>query len=160
MCFLSTNLIEGLITINNYDIVPIGLCDINHESFKIQFWKLVQHCFIKLCPHDMLNFSVLILHVTNCNGHHFTISKIVHMRIHSCLAIKMLHMIKHDPSILQIPCRLHLRDKANSTPHTIYQCLENENLMSYNLFSKTTFLNVVITTFGLQFKDVITIATP
>jgi hypothetical protein len=112
------------------------LCDISHESFKIQFWKLVQHHLIKLCPHDLLSFSVLKLHVTNHNGHHFIISKIVHMRSHSCPTINMLHMIKHDPSVLQIPYRLHLRDKASSTPHTIYQHLENENLMSYTCLKK------------------------
>ncbi len=70
------------------------------------------------------------------------------MKSHSCPTINMFHMIKHDPNILQIPYRLHLHDKASSTPDNIYQHLENENLMSYNLFSKTTLLNVVITTLG------------
>jgi hypothetical protein len=136
------------------------LCDISHESFKFWFWKLVQHHLIKFFPHDLLSFSVLKLHVTNRNGHHFTIRKIVHMKSHSCSTINTLHMIKHDPSVLQIPYRLHLRDKASSITHIVYQHLENENLMYYNLFSKTTFLNVVIMTLGLQFKDVINIATP
>jgi hypothetical protein len=33
----------------------------------------------------------------------FQIGRIVHMTNHSCLAINMLHVIKHDPIILQIP---------------------------------------------------------
>jgi hypothetical protein len=45
----------------------------------------------------------------------------------------MLHMIKHDPSVFQIPSKLHLHDKLRSIPHTIYLYLENENLLSYNL---------------------------
>jgi hypothetical protein len=47
---------------------------------------------------DLLNFGVLRQHATNCNGHHFTISKIIHMTSHNCPANNTLHMIKHDPS--------------------------------------------------------------
>jgi hypothetical protein len=68
-------------------------------------------------------------------------------------------MIKHDPSVLQIPFRLHSHDGVHSIPHTIYQHLENENLLSYNL-TWETLLDVIIVTFGLQFKDAINIATP
>jgi hypothetical protein len=68
-------------------------------------------------------------------------------------------MIKHDPCVLQILSKLHSHDKAHSTPHTIYQNLENENLLSYNLTLETTLLDVIIATLGLQFKDVIKIAT-
>jgi hypothetical protein len=68
--------------------------------------------------------------------------------------------ISHDPSILQIPSRLHSHDKAQSIPHAVYQHLENENLLSYNLTWETTPLDVIIASLGLQFKDVINIATP
>jgi hypothetical protein len=96
------------------------LCVINYESLKIQFWKLVlQHNLIKLCPHDMLSFNVLKLHVTNCNGHHFIISGIVHMTSHSCPTNNMLKMIKHDIIVLQIPYRLQSCDQAHSTPHIV-----------------------------------------
>jgi hypothetical protein len=68
-------------------------------------------------------------------------------------------MIKHDPNILQIIGRLHLCDKTNSTPHTIYGHLENEHLLSKNLSKEITLLDVVISTFGFQFKDAINITT-
>jgi len=68
-------------------------------------------------------------------------------------------MIKHDPNILQIPCRLHLCDKVRSSPHTIYGHLENENLLSKNLSREVTLMDVVILTFGLQLKDVINVTT-
>jgi hypothetical protein len=102
MCFFINHLnIRVPKTINNYDKILIGLCVINQESFEIRFWKpMLQHGLIKLCPHDLLSLSVLKLHVTNCNGHHFTINKIIHMISHSCLTSNMLHMIKDDPSIL------------------------------------------------------------
>jgi hypothetical protein len=66
-------------------------------------------------------------------------------------------MIKHDLNILQIPYRLHLCDKTHSTPHTIYGHLENEHLLSKNLSREASLLDVVISTFGLQFKDVINV---
>jgi len=121
-------------TINNFDNVPISLCTINHESLEIGFCKLVlQHHFIKLCAHKSLSFNLLRLHITNNYGQHFIINKIVHMTSHSCPTNNMLHMIKHDPSILQIPCKLHSCDEANSTPIIIFGHLENEHLLSINL---------------------------
>jgi hypothetical protein len=81
------------------------------------------------------------------------------MTSHSCPTNHMLHMIKHDPSILQIPRRLHSCDKTHSTPHTIYRRLENEQLLSKNLSREVAFLDVVILTLGLQFKDAINVTT-
>ncbi len=122
----------------------------SHESFIIWFWKpMLQHCLIKLCPHDLLNFSVLKLHVTNHNGHQFTIGRIVHMTSCSCLINHTLHMIKHNPNVLQILCKLHSCDEACSTPLAIYRHLENESLLFYNLYCEITFLDVVIMTLGL-----------
>jgi hypothetical protein len=74
------------------------------------------------------------------------------MTSHSCPANNMLHMIKHDPNVLYIPCRLHLCDEVDSTFDTIYQHFENEHLLSMNLFWETTLLDVVILTLGLQFE--------
>jgi hypothetical protein len=82
------------------------------------------------------------------------------MTSHSCPAINTLHMTKHDPSILQIPYRLHSCDQVRSILHTAYRHLENENLLSYNLSWKVTLLNVFIAILELQFKDVINIAMP
>jgi len=105
------------------------------------------------------NFHVPKLHVINLNGHHFATSWIIHMTNHNYPMSLMLHMIKHDPSILQIPYKLHSCDKTHYTPHTIYRHLENEHLLSKNLSREVTFLNVIIQTFWLQFKDVINVTT-
>jgi hypothetical protein len=84
---------------------------------------------------------------------------VVHVTNHNYPTNNTLHMIKHDPSVLQIPFRLHSHDGVCSIPHAIYQHFENENLLSYNL-TWEALLNVITVTFGLQFKDVINIATP
>ncbi len=120
---------------------------------------MLLHHVIELCPHYLLSLHVLKLHVTNYNGHHFVIGQIVHMTSHNCPTSHTLHMIKHDPSILQIPCRLHSCDKTHSIPHIIYGHLENEHLLSKTYSRKQTFLDVVILTLGLQFKDVINVTT-
>jgi hypothetical protein len=49
----------------------------------------------------LLNFNVLILHITNNYGQFFTIDTIIHMKNHSCSASNMFHMIKHDPNMIQ-----------------------------------------------------------
>jgi hypothetical protein len=141
-------------------MIPIGLCIVNHESLEIGYWKpMLQHHFIKFCPHKSLNFGVLKLHIINSFGWHFTIDKIIHMISHNCPNSNMFHMIKHDPSILQIPCRLHSCEKVDSTPISIYQHLENEHLLSTNLSWEVALLDVVISTLGLQLKYVINMAT-
>ncbi len=120
---------------------------------------MLQRHFIKFCPHKSLSFGVLRLFITNNYGQHFTIDKIIHMTSHSYPIGNMLHMIKHDPSVLQIPCRLHLCDEAHSILNTIYQHLEIEHLLSMNLSQETTLLDVIILTLRLQMKYVINIAT-
>jgi hypothetical protein len=50
---------------------------------------------------------------------------------------------------------LHLCDKVDSIPDTIYQHLEKKHLLSMSLSWEATLLNVVISTLGLQFKDAI-----
>jgi hypothetical protein len=76
----------------------------------------------------------------NCkNGQHFIIDMVIHMTSHSCLASNTPHMIKHDPSFLQIPYRLHSCDEDDSTPIIVYQHLENEHLLSMNLSSEQHF---------------------
>jgi hypothetical protein len=126
VCSLSTILTKGVPrTINNFDCISIGLCVINNESFEIGFWKpMLQHCFINFFPRKSLSFNVFKMHITKWYGQHFTIHKIIHMTSHSCLAINTLHMIKHDPSVLQIPYRLHWCGKVDSIPDTIYRHLE------------------------------------
>jgi hypothetical protein len=78
---------------------------------------------------------------------------------HSCPTSHALHMIKHDPSILQFPYRLHSCDKTRSTPHIIYEHLENEHLLIKNLFREATLMDVVMSTLRLQFKDAINVPT-
>ncbi len=117
--------------INNYDNVIIGLCVISHESFQIWFWKThALDCLIKLCPHDLLIFDVFRLHVKYCNGHHFAIGKIVRMTSHSFQPTTHFTWSNMIQTFCKSLHKLHLCDKACSTPHTIYWHLENENLLS------------------------------
>jgi hypothetical protein len=71
----------------------------------------------------------------------------------------MLHMIKHDLSVLQTPYKLHLCDEVDSIPIIVYQHFENEIFLSMNLFSEVALLDVVILILGLQLKYYNNIAT-
>lgn len=69
--------------VNDFKCIPVCLYVVHHESFEIWFGKCVlDHCFIELCPHDLLHFSVFKLYVTNYNGHDFVIHPIICMASH------------------------------------------------------------------------------
>jgi hypothetical protein len=146
--------------INYFYHVLIGLCTISHESLKIWFWKpVLQHCFIKLCP--MICWSLVS---SNCMSQiamvvTLQIGRIVHMTNHSCPTINMLHVIKHDPTILQIPCRscIHVIRLA-PLPTPFIDILKMNTFCQAKTF-EPTLLNEVIMTLRLQFKDAINIAT-
>jgi hypothetical protein len=71
----------------------------------------------------------------------------------------MLHMIKHDPSVVQISSKLHLHDEAIPLPTPFIDILKMKTFLSYNLTWELTFLDVIIITLGLQINNVIYIAT-
>ncbi len=81
------------------------------------------------------------------------------MTNHSCPANNMLHMIKHDPSVVQISSKLHLHDEAIPLPTPFIDILKMKTFLSYNLTWELTFLDVIIITLGLQINNVIYIAT-
>jgi hypothetical protein len=60
------------------------------------------------------------------------------------------HMIKHDPSCLELPTRLHPFHQVTSTTVSTHKHFEEENFLSELLSWKTTILNVIITTIGLE----------
>jgi hypothetical protein len=65
-------------------------------------------------------------------------------------ALDTFHIIKHDPSCLEVPTRLHLFHQVTSTTISIHKHFEKENFLSRLLYWKTTILNVIITTIGLE----------
>ncbi len=147
-------------TINNSNNILICLCIIHHESLKVGFnIPVFEHCAIELCPHDLLCFGVFRLHVTNYNGHHFAISWIINMTDHGCPTNDSLHMVKHDPRVFQITFKVHSCNKPNSAPNLVDRHLEKKNFLTRYLAWETTFLNKIVTTFGLQLKDVVNVTS-
>ncbi len=69
-------------------------------------------------------------------------------------ALETFHMIKHDPSYLEIPTKLHLLNQFTSTIVSIHRHVENENFLSkIFLFWKTIIFNEIITTIGLESQN-------
>jgi len=72
-----------------------------------------------------------------------------------CPTLETFHMIKHDPSCLEVPTKLHLLNRFTSTIISIHRHLEHENFLSkILLFWKTIIFNVIITTIGLESQNV------
>jgi hypothetical protein len=117
------------------------------------------YCVIELCPYDMLHLVVFRLHVTNNNGHNFAINQIIYRASHYCPTDDTFDMVKHDLNFFQISPKLHSCNKAHFIPNPINQHIEDENLMTTNFPWKTTFLDVIVMTCGLQFKDVINVTS-
>jgi hypothetical protein len=69
----------------------------------------------------------MCIQITMCykwNHHHFIVDWIIHMVHEGHLAFETFHMIKHDPSYLEVLTRLHLLHQVTSTIVSIYKHLE------------------------------------
>jgi hypothetical protein len=106
----------------------------------------------------MLHFVVFRLHVINNNGHNFAINQIIYNASHYCPTSDTLDMVKHDLKFFQVSPKLHSCNKVHFVPNPINQHFEDENLV-INFPWKTTFLDVIIMTHGLQFKEVVNVAS-
>ncbi len=117
--------------LNNYRSIPICLHVIRHESFETGFnIPVFEHRSVELCPHYLLCFYVFELHVANCNGHDFVISRIINMTGHYCPTNDSFYMVKHDPWVFQITPRLHSCNKPNSAPNLVDEHLEEKDLLT------------------------------
>ncbi len=121
--------IHVLIIVNDSNNIPICLCIVRNESFEVWFTIVMfDHCFIELCPHNLLCFNVFKLHVANYNGHDFVICYIIYMANHCCLANDAFDMVKYGPNVFQIP-----PDYICATRLTPFLTLSN------NIFKMNTF---------------------
>jgi len=115
--FLVNHLHRGISRIvHETDKIPINLCIICHEPFEIGVYKTKhEHHVVRFCSYDTLSFCGFILHVTNCNGEHFVVHRVINMTNHGDPFLNMLDMIKHQPTIMQITTRLHVPHQINPT---------------------------------------------
>lgn len=79
--------------------------------------------------------------------------------IHSVPSLYVLEMIKNNPSIFQITTKLHSLDQINTIGNTINRHLKEEHLLIWKLSKKTIILNVIVTTFRLEQKNVVNISS-
>jgi hypothetical protein len=66
------------------------------------------------------------------------------------LVLDMFNTIKHDPSCLEVTTRLHLLHQVKSIPLPIHKHFEKEHFFPKLQSWKTTILDVIITTIGLE----------
>jgi hypothetical protein len=69
------------------------------------------------------------------------------------LVLDTFNTIKHDPSCLEVATKLHPLHQVKSIPLPMHKHLEKEHFFSKLLSWKTTILDVIITTIGLQSQN-------
>ncbi len=98
-------------TIDNSNNVPIRLSIIDHQSLEVWIGNtIIGHHLVQIPPHYTLTFHVFILHITYRNHHDLIVERIIHMADECHPTLNKLYMIKHDPSGLEVPPRLHQFD--------------------------------------------------
>ena len=102
--------------VHNANRIPIGHGAICHKSFEIRvFHSVAMHDSIQAPPKLYLNFCVLQLHITHCNGHYLLLLRVIHVAGHRGPVLHALDVVKHQPRIVQVPCRLHPPYEVHST---------------------------------------------
>jgi hypothetical protein len=62
---------------------------------------------IQILPEDALSNCILLLHVTNGDGHNKAASGVIEVASHCCPFLDMLNVVKHNPRVLKITTWLH-----------------------------------------------------
>ena len=102
--------------VHNANRIPIGHGAICHEALEIGvFHSVATHDSVQAPPKLYLNFCVLRLHITHCNGHYLLVLRVVDVAGHRGPVLHALDVIKHHPRIQQVPWRLHPPYEVHST---------------------------------------------
>jgi hypothetical protein len=143
--FFVNHLHHRISPINNVNNIIICLGIICHEPFEnghIQPF-IFNNC-IHLPPDNTLCFSVLKLHVIDCNCHDL-IDRVINVTNHSRPSLNTLYVIKHHRNILQIITKLHSLNQIESKGNSIGGHFEQINFLPGLLTKKTTALKIGIT---------------
>ena len=84
---------------------------------------------IKILLENYLSIHVLKLEVVARNGHDALIGPIVNVARHGGPTGDTLDMVKHNPCILKVTCRLHLPHQVDTTPRANFEHLEDKDLV-------------------------------
>jgi hypothetical protein len=116
--------------LDNSNDIPVGLPTVRHKAFEVGIlYIFLSHEFVEFSPHDTLDLLVLRVHVTYNNSHDFAIYYIVQVAHHCGPFLNALDMVKYEPHILKISSWLHALDKVHTTSRSVYQHLEDVDLI-------------------------------
>jgi hypothetical protein len=116
--------------VDNSHGIPSGLRIVRHEAFEVRLGNsMVSHDVIEVMLEKHLSILVLGLEVATSDGHDTLVGSVVYVAGHGGALGDAFDMVGHDPSMLEIPARLHALNQVNPTIRADLKHLENENLV-------------------------------
>ena len=110
--------------------VPIGLCTVRHEAFEVMLGNsMPSHDVVEVMLENHLSIIVLGSEVAANDGHDALVGSIVYVAGHGGPLGNVFDMVRHDPSMLEIPTRLHVPNQVDPTTRANFQYLENESIV-------------------------------
>ena len=106
--------VSGLV--NNPDGILIGLSTVGHEAFEVRLGNtMAGHDVVEVMSEKHLSILILGLEVAASDGHDALVGSIIYVAGHGGPFGDALDMVGHDPSVLEIPARLHALNQVDST---------------------------------------------
>jgi hypothetical protein len=113
--------------IDNPHDVPIDLCILRHEVFDVWLWDpMPSHDVVEVMQENHLSIFVLGLEIAINDGYVALVGPIVYTASHGGYA---LDMVRHDPSMLKIPAKLHAPNQINPTTRANLRHLEDKDFV-------------------------------
>ena len=116
--------------VDNPDGIPIGLGTVRHEAFEVGLGdSMASHDVVEVMPEKNLSILVLGLEVAASDGHDALVGSVVYVAGHGGPLGDAFDMVGHDPSMLEIPARLHALNQVDPTTRADLGHLENKNFV-------------------------------
>ena len=116
--------------IDNPHRVPIGLRTVSHEPFEVRLGNsMPSHDVVEVVPEKHLSILVLGLEVAASDGHDALVGSVIHVAGHGGPLGHTFDMVRHDPSVLEIPAGLHTPNQVDPTTRADLGHLENKNFV-------------------------------
>ena len=116
--------------VGNPDGIPIGLRIVRHEAFEMRLGdSMLSHNVVEVMPEKDLSIIVLGLEVAASDDHEALVGFVVYVAGHGGPLGDAFDMVRHDPSMLEIPARLHAPNQINPTTGANLEHLEDENFV-------------------------------
>ena len=115
--------------VNNPDGIPIGLRTIGHEAFEVRLGNtMAGHDMVEAMLEKYLSILIFGMDVAGCDDHDALVGSIVNVAGHGGPLGDAFDMVGHDPSVLDVPARLHAFNQVHPTTRATSNILKTRTL--------------------------------